>query len=64
MTVELKVSGMSCGHCVRAVTEAIRERDPDARVAIDLPTGTIRAETRLPAAEVAALVAEEGYPAA
>jgi copper chaperone len=64
MTVELKVTGMSCDHCVRAVTEAIRSRDPAARVAVDLPTGTIRAETRLAPQEVAALVAEEGYPAA
>lgn len=61
MTVELQVAGMSCGHCVRAVTGAIQARDPAARVEVSLEGGTLRADTRLTAAEVAAVVAEEGY---
>ena len=61
MTVELKVVGMSCGHCVKAVTGAIRARDPAARVEVSLADGTVRADTRLTAAEVTAAVAEEGY---
>ncbi|PHK93758.1 heavy metal transport/detoxification protein [Pseudoroseomonas rhizosphaerae] len=60
-TVTLTVRGMSCGHCVRAVTEAIRAEDPAAEVAVDLAAGTVRAATALPRARVAALVAEEGY---
>ncbi len=27
-----KVSGMTCGHCVRAVTEAVKDVDPAASV--------------------------------
>lgn len=61
MTVELKVAGMTCGHCARAVTAAIQARDPAAKVEVALPEGLVRAETTLPRAEVAALVAEEGY---
>ncbi len=61
MMVELKVTGMSCGHCVKAVTAAIQARDPSAQVQVALETGTIRAETTLSAADVAAVVAEEGY---
>ena len=61
MMVELTVEGMSCGHCVRAVTGAIQALDPSARVAVALETGTIRAETSLTPAQVAAAVAEEGY---
>jgi copper chaperone len=64
MTVELKVEGMSCAHCVRAVTEAIRARDPGAVVDVSLERGMVRAETRLPAADVAAVVTEEGYKVA
>lgn len=64
MTVELKVEGMSCAHCVRAVTEAIRARDPRAQVAVDLAAGTVRAETSLPRQDVAAAVEEEGYKVA
>ena len=29
---QFKVSGMSCGHCVRAVTQAIKALDPAAQV--------------------------------
>ncbi|WP_203071426.1 cation transporter [Falsiroseomonas ponticola] len=61
MTVTLKVEGMSCGHCVKAVTGAIQALDPAARVAVALESGTITAETVLTPAQVAAAVAEEGY---
>ena len=61
MTVELTVEGMSCGHCVRAVTGAIQALDPSARVEVALETGTIRAETSLTRDQVVAAVAEEGY---
>lgn len=57
----LHVEGMSCGHCVRAVTEAIRTLDPKAEVAVDLATGTVRAETGAAPKAVAAAVEEEGY---
>lgn len=57
----LHVEGMSCGHCVRAVTEAIRALDPKAEVAVDLAAGTIRAETGAEPKAVAAAVEEEGY---
>jgi copper chaperone len=59
--VELKVEGMSCEHCVRAVTQAIRAEDPAAEVAVDLAAGTVRARTSLPRERVATLVTEEGY---
>lgn len=59
--ITLQVEGMSCGHCVRAVTEAIRALDPRAEVAIDLATGTVRAETGAEPKAVTAAVEEEGY---
>jgi copper chaperone len=61
MTHELKVAGMTCGHCVRAVTQAIQARDPQARVQVDLTTGVVQAETSLDRAVLAALVTAEGY---
>jgi copper chaperone len=64
MTLELKVEGMSCGHCVRAVTEAIRAKDPGAQVAVDLAARTVRAETSLPREQVAAAIEQEGYTVA
>ena len=35
-TITLKVGGMSCDHCARAVTAAIQGHEPDAQVAVDL----------------------------
>lgn len=60
-TIALTVEGMNCDHCARAVTGAIRARDPGAEVRVDLGAGTVRAETTLPREAVAAAVAEEGY---
>ncbi|MDB5370265.1 MAG: heavy metal transport/detoxification protein [Roseomonas sp.] len=60
-TIELKVGGMSCGHCARAVTQAIRAMDPAAEVRVDVAGGTVRAVTALPRARVAQAIAEEGY---
>ncbi len=61
MKVELKVAGMSCGHCAKAVTAAIQAKDPAAQIEVVLAEGLVRAETTLPRAEIAAAIAEEGY---
>src|SRR3712207_8151922 len=50
-----------CDHCVKAVTQAIRQRDPRAQVKVDLANGLVRTETDLPRASVVAAVEEEGY---
>jgi copper chaperone len=39
--VSYRVSGMTCGGCVRAVTNAIRASAPAASVAVDLPGGKV-----------------------
>lgn len=62
--IELKVQGMTCQHCVRAVVEAIRAQDPAATVQVDLPAGLVRAESTLSRAAVAAAVTGEGYAVA
>ena len=59
--IEMHVGGMTCGHCVQAVTKAIQGKDPAAKVRVDLDRGTVSAETRLPRAEMAAVLAREGY---
>jgi copper chaperone len=59
------VSGMTCGHCVRAVTDAIQQRDPAAKVEVDLESGRVlvRAGT-LSAPEIVSAIEGEGYAAA
>jgi copper chaperone len=59
--VELKVSGMTCNHCVMAVTRAVREVDPAAEVRVDLAAGRVQVEGKAAAAQVAAAIAEAGY---
>lgn len=59
--ITLKVEGMSCGHCVKAVTAAIQAKDPDATVVVDLEDGTVKTETVLPRHVVSMAVEEEGY---
>lgn len=59
--LRLTVDGMSCGHCVRAVTEAVRSLDPAAEVKVDLPGRTVSARTGLDAETVARAIREAGY---
>ncbi|WP_277188866.1 heavy-metal-associated domain-containing protein [Caballeronia sp. BR00000012568055] len=42
---EFEVQGMSCQHCVAAVTRSIQEIDPQARVQIDLERGKVAVES-------------------
>jgi copper chaperone len=59
---ELKVEGMSCGHCVAAVTRSLRELDAAARVDVDLAQQTVRVESGAPLEKVREAVEEAGYP--
>lgn len=62
--LEFDIASLSCGHCARAVTEAVHEVDPAARVEVDLPHKHVQVDTQLPRERVAAVLAEAGYPPA
>ena len=57
------VQGMTCGHCVRAVTSAIKGEDSTADVQIDLTKGEVTVHSQLPADQIIGLIVEEGYSA-
>ncbi len=59
----LSVQGMTCGHCVRAVTQAIQAQDPQAQVDVSLAEGRVQVQSQLDAATLARLIEEEGYTA-
>ncbi|MBC8733034.1 heavy-metal-associated domain-containing protein [Paraburkholderia sp. UCT2] len=61
MTIELHVEGMSCQHCVAAVTSAIREHDAAAQVQVDLATGRVLVESAQPVDALTAAIDEAGY---
>ena len=59
--MKFTVDGMTCGHCVRAITRAVQALDPAARVDVDLDAKTVAVDADLPAERVAAAIAAEGY---
>lgn len=58
---ELKVEGMSCGHCVGAVTKSVLAVDGGAKVEVDLPTQKVLVNSSAPLEEIKAAVVDAGY---
>ena len=63
-TQTFQVQGMTCGHCERAVTQAIQQVDPAATVQIDRASGQVQVQSAPPREQLAAAIAEEGYTVA
>jgi len=57
------VEGMSCSHCVAAVTREIVKADAAARVQADLAAGKVEVESTLSDEQLVALMEEAGYAA-
>ena len=57
------VEGMTCGHCVKAVTQAVQSQDPAASVEADLKAKEVRVASGLSSDQVIGLITEEGYSA-
>ncbi len=52
---------MTCGHCVRAVTEAVQQVDPAAKIKVDLKAGQARVESTAPAGKLEDAIRDAGY---
>lgn len=59
-----KVSGMTCGHCEKAVTQALKRVDPQAVVQIDRSQNKVDVQSEQPRDALAQAIAEEGYTVA
>jgi copper chaperone len=64
MSVILEVSGMSCGHCVAAITTAVSALPGVDGVDVDLGGGTVRVGGTPDAAQVTAAIEDAGYDVA
>lgn len=64
MQQTFEVQGMTCGHCERAVTNAIQAVDAQAQIKIDRSANRVEVETSASREAVAAAIAEEGYKVA
>jgi len=64
-TIEFSVTGMTCDHCVNAVTKAAKDVPgvSDVKVSLDDELATVTGEN-VDTAKVIAAIEEEGYEAA
>jgi copper chaperone len=58
-----KVEGISCQHCVAAITRAIQAQDNAALVQVDVSAGLVRISSSLLPGELQRLLVDQGYPA-
>ena len=56
-----QVSGMTCGHCERAVQQAITSVDSQATTTIDRSSGQVVVHSHSAREALAAAIQEEGY---
>jgi copper chaperone len=64
MNQTFQVTGMTCGHCEKAVTHAIKQADPQAEVKIDRSQNKVEVQSQQPRETLARAIAEEGYAVA
>ena len=55
------VTGMTCSHCEKAVTRALKAIDPQAQVAIDRSQNKVQVESAQLREVLAKVIVEEGY---
>ena len=64
MTTVLNVEGMSCEHCVKAVTAAVSALEGIQSVTVDLKAGTVSVEhdpAKSPVEKIIAGIEDQGY---
>lgn len=59
--MKLHVENMTCGHCEKAIKQAIASADQNAQVAVDLNAKQVDVETTLSLEQVQGVLKEEGY---
>ena len=64
MNQTFTVTGMTCGHCEKAVTRALKQVDPEAEVSIDRATNQVVVQSAQARELLAKAIAEEGYEVA
>lgn len=59
-----QVQGMTCGHCERAVKQAVAQIDAQATTTVDLATGRVVVQSSCTREALAQAIREEGYTVA
>lgn len=55
---------MTCGHCEKAVVQAVKQLDPQAQVTADRIHNHVEIRSSQPREALAAAISEEGYAVA
>lgn len=58
------VTGMTCGHCEKAVRAAIAKVDPEAQTRIERSADLVEVQSIQPRAALAEAISQEGYAVA
>jgi len=58
------VTGMTCGHCEKAVVQAVKQLDSQAQVLADRTQNKVEVQSLQSREAVAHAIAEEGYTVA
>lgn len=61
--IELNVPNMTCGGCARAVSNFVRQADPQAQIDVDLQTKIVHIDSAQPREALQKALADGGYPA-
>jgi copper chaperone len=61
--VRLEIDGMSCGHCVHAVKEALRAVSGVSDVDVQIGSATVTCDSAVSVSDLVDAVADAGYSA-
>ena len=64
MNHEFTVTGMTCGHCEKAVTTAVQKQDPGAQVLIRRDQSLVQVQSTKEREALRQAIVEEGYAVA
>jgi copper chaperone len=60
--IEFQVPAISCAHCVRAVNEAVKGVDAQAKVDVNVEAKKVNVQSSADRAKLVAALTEAGYP--
>lgn len=60
--MQLYIEDMTCGSCVKHVTETIRSIDPNAEVQADVPARIVTVTSTATQEAIVAALGADGYP--
>ncbi|WP_029000042.1 heavy-metal-associated domain-containing protein [Azohydromonas australica] len=61
--IAFEINDMTCGHCVGAITRAVKATDPQAQVDVDLARHLVQIDSAAQVTQLRQAIEDAGYPA-